>query len=104
MTQNASVTADNLKIGAIDSECETHWPPKMLSTTRANPITEHSSTLPGLQKRRYSPMNTAIGIVAAIVNAPQGLSLSALTTTSATTASRMIMIIRTVSSAVNPPT
>ena len=37
-------------------------------------------------------MNTAIGIVAAIVNVPHGLSLSALTTTSATTASRMIMI------------
>ena len=48
-------------------------------------------------------MNTAIGIVAAIENVPQGLSLSALTTTSATTASRMIMIRRTVRSAVTPP-
>ena len=37
-------------------------------------------------------MNTAIGIVAAMVNVPQGLPRSALTTTSATTASRMIMI------------
>ncbi len=76
----------------------------MLNSTSANPITEHSSTLPGRQKRRYSPMNSAMGMVAAIVNAPQGLSLNAFTTTSATTASRMIMISSTVSSAVNPPT
>ena len=48
-------------------------------------------------------MNTAIGIVAAMVNVPQGLPRSALTTTSATTASRMIMISSTVSSAVTPP-
>ena len=49
-------------------------------------------------------MNTAIGMVAAMVNVPQGLPFSALTTTSAITASRMIMISSTVSSAVKPPT
>ena len=49
-------------------------------------------------------MNTAIGMVAAMVNVPHGLPLSALTTTSPITASRMIMISRTVISAVNPPT
>ena len=48
-------------------------------------------------------MKSAIGIVAAIVNVPQGLPFSAFTTTSATTASRMIMMNSTVSSAVKPP-
>ena len=43
-------------------------------------------------------------MVAAMVKVPQGLPLSALTTTSATTASRMIMISSTVTSAVKPPT
>ena len=36
---------------------------------------------PGRQNRRYKPMNTAIGMVAAMVNVPHGLPLSALTTT-----------------------
>ena len=48
-------------------------------------------------------MNTAIGIVAAMVNVPHGLPDSAFTTTSATTASRMIMISSTVNSATKPP-
>ena len=48
-------------------------------------------------------MNSAMGMVAAIVKVPHGLPFSAFTTTSATTASRMIMIINTVSSATNPP-
>ncbi len=41
-------------------------------------------------------MNSAIGMVAAMVNVPHGLPFSAFTTTSATTASRMIMIKSTV--------
>ncbi len=49
-------------------------------------------------------MNSAIGMVAAIVKVPHGLPFSAFTTTSATTASRMIMMSSTVSSAANPPT
>ena len=48
--------------------------------------------------------DNAIGIVAAIVNVPHGESFSALTTTSATTASRMTMISSTVIRATNPPT
>ena len=48
-------------------------------------------------------MNTAIGMVATIVNVPHALSRSALTTTSPTTARRMIMISSTVTSAVKPP-
>ncbi len=48
-------------------------------------------------------MNTAIGIVARIVKAPQGLPRSAFTKISATTASRMIMMSSTVIRAVKPP-
>ena len=49
-------------------------------------------------------MNSAIGIVIAIENVPHGESASALTTTSASTASRMIMIENTAISAATPPT
>ncbi len=49
-------------------------------------------------------MKMAIGIVAAIVKVPQGLPASAFTTTSETTASRIIMISKTVISAMMPPT
>ncbi len=49
-------------------------------------------------------MNNAIGMVAAIVNVPHGLPLSALTTTRATTASKTIIISSTVMSETIPPT
>ena len=49
-------------------------------------------------------MKSAIGMVAAIVNVPQALPFSAFTTTSATTASRITMMISTVTSATKPPT
>ena len=45
----------------------------------------------------------AIGMVAAMVNVPQGLLFNALTITSATTASRITMISSTVISAAKPP-
>ncbi len=38
------------------------------------PITDTSSTRPGRMKRRYTPMNSAIGIVIATVKVPQGES------------------------------
>ena len=47
-------------------------------------------------------MNMAIGMVAHTVNVPHGLAASALTTTSASTASMMIMIISTPNSAIRP--
>ena len=50
----------------------------------------------------YRPISSAIGIVAAIVNRPQGLPVSALTTTSASTARMMIMIASTPTSASEP--
>ena len=49
-------------------------------------------------------MKIAIGIVIASENVPHGESASALTTTSASTASRMIMIEKTAISAAMPPT
>jgi hypothetical protein len=48
-------------------------------------------------------MNRAIGMVMASEKVPQGESARALTTTRATTASRMIMIANTASRAAAPP-
>ena len=59
------------------------------------PITETSPTRPGRRKRVYRPMKMAMGMVAATVKVPHGLSASALTTTSASTARMMTMIIST---------
>ena len=47
-------------------------------------------------------MNIAIGIVAATVNTPHGLSASAFTTTNASTASRITMIARIATSPITP--
>ncbi len=47
-------------------------------------------------------MMTAMGIVAAMVNTPHGLSASALTTTSPSTARRMVMMARMLTSATSP--
>ncbi len=49
-------------------------------------------------------MNSAIGIVIAIENVAHGEAAIALTTTSASTASRMIMIAKTPIRAAAPPT
>ena len=49
-------------------------------------------------------MKIAIGIVAKTVNVPQGLWASALTTTRASTASRMIMMARMPIIAITPGT
>ena len=48
------------------------------------------------------PITTAIGIVAAIVNKPHGLSASAFTTTSPSTASKITMIAMMLTNATNP--
>jgi hypothetical protein len=53
-------------------------------------------------ERIATPMTIAMGIVAAMVNRPHGLSASAFTTTSASTASRMIMIAMMLMSATAP--
>ena len=68
------------------------------------PITVASATLPGRMLFIQQPMRIAIGIVAAMVKRPHGLSRSALTTTSASTASRMIMIAKMAIIAAMPAT
>ena len=52
--------------------------------------------------RLYSPMSSAMGMVAAMVNRPLGLAVSALTTTSASTARMMIMMASTPTRASEP--
>ena len=49
---------------------------------------------PGRMKRAYTPINSAIGTVAAMVNVPHGLWVSAFTTIRANTEVMMIIIIR----------
>ncbi|SLH01682.1 Uncharacterised protein [Mycobacteroides abscessus subsp. abscessus] len=49
-------------------------------------------------------MNRAMGMVMAMENTPHGLSPSAFTTTSASTASRIIMITMIAAMAATPPT
>ena len=49
-------------------------------------------------------MNIAMGMVAATVNTPHGLSASAFTTTSASTASRMTMMARIATRPMTPAT
>ena len=52
----------------------------------------------------YTPINSAIGIVAAMVNSPHGLAVSAFTTTRLRTARMMIMMASTPTSASEPGT
>ena len=47
-------------------------------------------------------MNKAIGIVAATVNVPQGLSANAFTTIRANTANRIVMIMKVPNKAITP--
>ena len=60
--------------------------------------------LPGRSMLIHQPISSAIGIVHEIVNRPHGLSRSALTTTSASTASRMIMIAKIATMPATPAT
>ncbi len=67
------------------------------------PMMEASSTRPGRTLRTYSPMASAIGMVANTEKVAQGLPFIAFTTTSASTAIRMIMIMSVPPSAAKPP-
>ena len=80
---------------ATDGVCETHCPPQIASITSTKPRAEVSSTLPGRRVRKYTPISSAMGIVIAMVNVPHGLALSAFTTTSAQTASKITMMLIT---------
>ena len=95
MMKIASVGAVSVKMAAHEGVSETHCPPKMAASTSTNPRTEVSRTLPGRMRRRYTPIKTAMGMVMAMVNVPQGLDLSALTTISAVAPSRITMMLST---------
>ncbi|MNS39545.1 hypothetical protein D3C72_718320 [compost metagenome] len=82
----------------------THWPPTKEANRSTTPMVVASMTLPGRKTRMYQPIRSAIGIVMAMVKVPQGLEASALTTTRARTASRIVMIMSTAMSAVKPAT
>ena len=68
------------------------------------PTTVASMVLPGRMIRIQTPMPRAMGMVQRMEKMPQGLSLSALVTTRASTASRMIMIARIAIIAKSPVT
>ena len=95
---------DQVNAAAQTGCCDTHCPPTSPHISSTTPITDASTTLPGRMLFIHQPISRAIGMVVAIVNSPHGLSRSALTTTSASTASRMIMIARIATIAASPAT
>ena len=78
----------------------THPPPTTASSSSTRPMSEASSTFPGRHHRMYAPMSMAMGMVAAMVNVPHGLSAKARTTTRPMTASKITMMMNTPSMAV----
>src|SRR5436190_18983827 len=101
--QTASATPLNVNTLAHGAESATHCPATTTNNTSANPISDASSTRPGRKYRKYTPINSAIGIVIASVNVAHGEVFSAFTTTSATTPNKIIKIASTASCAMNPP-
>ena len=79
-------------------------PPTSATMRRTTPIAVASATFPGRKRFIHQPIRNAIGTVQAIVNNPHGLSRSAFVTTSARTASRMIMIAKIATMAAIPAT
>ena len=104
MSAQQTWVPDQVNAAAHDGVCDTHWPPTSPNINSTTPITDASATLPGRKLFIHQPISSAIGIVLAIVNRPQGLPRSALTTTSARTARRMIMIARMATIAASPAT
>ncbi len=88
------VTPPWVKSGARAGDSATYRPPTSAITSSTMPPTVASTVLPGRMIRIQTPMRSAIGMVQRIEKIAQGLSLSALVTTRASTASRMIMIAR----------
>src|SRR6267378_1367415 len=103
MSANASGTPPSVKTRAQDGESATHCPAKTTNKIRATPISEPSSTRPGRTKRKYIPISSAMGIVIANVNVAHGDDFSAFTTTRAITPSKITMMAKTASWAMNPP-
>ncbi len=88
--------------GARIGDAATRSPPTSATASSATPTSVASPTLPGRQTFIQNPISTAMGMVHAMVNSPQGLSRSAFTTTRARTASRMIMMARIATIAASP--
>src|ERR1041385_826947 len=104
MSAHAMVTPPWVKSGASACDCATYLPISSAASSRANPTIEASTVFPGRTTFIQKPMPSAIGMVQRREKTPQGLSLSALVTTRATTARRMIMMARIASMASIPVT
>src|SRR2546426_1407426 len=74
---------------AIAGWFATQPPATSAPTSSTAPTADASPTRPGRHTFIHHPIRSAIGTVHAIVNSPQGDALSAFTTMSASTASRM---------------
>lgn len=103
MMHHDNVTLDSVNQSAPQEVSATQPPETTASSSSATPMSVTSDTRPGRRYRRYSPMKIAIGMVIAMENTPHGLSASALTTTRASTASRITMITSTATIAAMPP-
>ena len=104
MMHHDRVTFNRVNHCVPQSVSAIHPPATTAASSSTTPISDTSVTRPGRNTRRYRPMKMAIGIVIAMENTPQGLSARALTTTSASTASRITMITSTPMIAAAPPT
>ena len=94
----------NVNMGPRMGSAATCPPRTIEAIRRKKPMTEISPTRPGRIYRLYTPIKRAIGIVAATVNVPQGLSAKAFTTINASTASKIVMIMNVPNSAITPGT
>jgi hypothetical protein len=94
MSQPASALAESVKTGASTGEAATQRPATSARSSSTSPMTDASMVRPGRMTRIQKPISIAMGMVQAMVKTPHGLPRSAFTTTSASTASRMIMMAR----------
>ena len=102
MMSQAIVVPSAVKYGARSGLWATYRPPTSAISSSTMPTAVASRVRPGRHTFIQKPIRSAIGMVQAMVNMPHGLSRSALTTTSASTASRMTMMARMASIAARP--
>src|SRR6202022_2926212 len=102
MMHHDSVTFESVNQSAPQEDSATHPPAITASKSSTTPISDTSEMRPGRKNLRYMPMKMAMGMVIAIEKTPHGLSASALTTTSASTASRITMMPSTPTRAAAP--